>query len=49
MGTNGMGQSNAGTSSAGQSFISTLVARMPYTYKILQNAIEANPWLLSPA
>jgi hypothetical protein len=33
----------AGTSSAGQSFISTLVARMPYTYKVIQNAIEANP------
>lgn len=43
MATNAMGMSNAGTSSAGQSFISTLVARMPYTYKILQNAIEANP------
>lgn len=43
MGTNGMGMGNAGTSSAGQSFISTLVARMPYTYRILQNAVEANP------
>lgn len=38
-----MGMSNAGTSSAGQSFISTLIARMPYTYKVLQNALEANP------
>lgn len=38
-----MGMSNAGTSSAGQSFMSTLVARMPYTYKVIQNAIEANP------
>ncbi len=43
MAANGMGMGNAGTSSAGQSFISTLIARMPYTYKILQNAIEANP------
>ncbi len=45
MATNAMGQGSggAGTSSAGQSFISTLVARMPYTYKVLQNAIEANP------
>lgn len=38
-----MGMGNAGTSSAGQSFLSTLIARMPYTYKVLQNAIEANP------
>jgi hypothetical protein len=43
MPVNGMGMGNAGTSSAGQSFISTLIARMPYTYKVLQNAIEANP------
>jgi hypothetical protein len=43
MAANAMGMGNAGTSSAGQSFISTLVARMPYTYKVLQNAIEANP------
>ena len=47
MAQNAFGMSNApsqaGTSSAGQSFISTLVARMPYTYKVLQNAIEANP------
>ena len=40
---NAMGQGNSGTSSAGQSWISTLVARMPYTYKVLQNAMEANP------
>lgn len=40
---NAMGHSNAGTSSAGQSFISTLIARMPYTYKVLHNAIESNP------
>lgn len=41
----GMGSTpgQAGTSSAGQSWISTLVARMPYTYKVLQNALEANP------
>jgi hypothetical protein len=43
MATNAMGQANAGTSSAGSSWISTLVARMPYTYKVLQNAVEANP------
>lgn len=43
MPANAMGMGNAGTSSAGQSFISTLIARMPYTYKVLQNAIEANP------
>lgn len=47
MATNAFGMSNtpgqAGTSSAGQSFISTLVARMPYTYKVLQNAIDSNP------
>jgi len=43
---NGMGMSNAGrsgTGSAGKSFISTLVARMPYTYRVLQNALELNP------
>lgn len=46
---NAMGQGNygrpgtAGTSSAGQNFISTLIARMPYTYKVIQNAIEQNP------
>ena len=39
----GGGQSTQGTSSAGQSWISTLVARMPYTYKVIQNAYEANP------
>jgi len=33
----------AGTSSAGQNFISTLIARMPYTYKVIQNALEQNP------
>lgn len=38
-----MGMGNAGTSSAGSSFISTLVAKMPYTYKVLQNANERNP------
>jgi hypothetical protein len=43
MGINAMGQANAGTSSAGSSWISTIVARMPYTYKVLQNAIDANP------
>jgi hypothetical protein len=43
MAVNGMGMGNSGTSSAGQSFISTLISRMPYTYKVLQNAIEANP------
>ena len=43
MGTNAMGKGNAGTSSAGQGFISTLIARMPYTYKVLQNALEQNP------
>lgn len=43
MAANGMGMGNSGTSSAGQSFISTLIARLPYTYKVLQNAIEANP------
>lgn len=43
MGVNAMGQGNAGTSSAGSSWISTLVARMPYTYKVLQNAMDANP------
>ena len=43
MAVNGMGMGNAGTSSAGQSFISTLIARMPYTYKVLQNAIDSNP------
>jgi len=40
---NGMGQANAGTSSAGQGFISTMVARMPYTHKVLHNAVESNP------
>ena len=44
---NSMGMSHAGqgvgTSSAGSNWITTLIARMPYTYKILQNAIEANP------
>lgn len=35
--------SQAGTSSAGQSFISTLVARMPYNYRMLQNALDSNP------
>lgn len=40
----GMGNAgSSGTSSAGNSFISTLVARMPYTYKILDNALERNP------
>ena len=43
MAANATGMGNAGTSSAGQSFISTLIARMPYTFKVLQNAIEANP------
>lgn len=43
MSVNANGMSNAGTSSAGQSFISTLIARMPYTYRIIQNALEANP------
>lgn len=37
------GMSNAGTSSAGSSWINTLVARMPYTYKLLKNATEKNP------
>lgn len=46
---NAMGQGNyglpgsAGTSSAGQNFMSTLIARMPYTYKVLQNALAQNP------
>jgi hypothetical protein len=43
MGTNMNGMGNAGTSTAGPNFISTLVARMPYTYKVLQNALEQNP------
>jgi len=40
---NAMGMGSAGTSSAGPNFISTLIARMPYTYKVLQNALEQNP------
>lgn len=43
MGTNAMGMGNAGTSSAGPNFISTLIARMPYNYRVLQNAVERNP------
>ena len=43
MAVNATGMGNAGTSSAGQSFLSTLIARLPYTFKVLQNAIEANP------
>lgn len=43
MGQNIMGMGNAGTSQAGKNFFSTLVARMPYTYKVIQNAINANP------
>ena len=38
-----MGMGNAGSSSSGYSFISTIIARMPYTYKVLQNAFEKNP------
>jgi len=40
---NAMGMGSAGTISAGPNFISTLIARMPYTYKVLQNALEQNP------
>lgn len=47
MAVNAFGMSNtpgqAGTSSAGQSWLSTLVSRMPYSYKVLQNALESNP------
>jgi hypothetical protein len=43
MAHNIMGMGNAGTSTAGKSFLSTLIARMPYTYKVIQNAINANP------
>ena len=40
---NAMGQGSAGTSSAGPNFISTLVSRMPYAYRAVQNALESNP------
>ena len=38
-----MGMGNAGTSSAGGSWISTLIARMPYAYRLLTNITEKNP------
>ena len=37
------GDNMGGSSSAGTSFISTIIAKMPYSYKILQNIETLNP------
>jgi hypothetical protein len=41
--TVGSGMSQGGTSSAGSSFISTLLVKTPFSYKILQNIEALNP------